>query len=132
MRDGNSRLNGIEITGRLSGDLPRIAARLDQIASRAGPAAGELRALAAGLRREGRRRIRQRTAAGPRMDRAVALKSAGRSLREIGIILGISHETVRRDLAAWERVSVAAFLSQFRVTSGPECDTECDTDEEFR
>ena len=67
------------------------------------------------------------------MWRAARLRAEGRSLREIAAIQEISHETVRRDLAAWdEKNAPSATVSHLPVTKTPlegwnvsaECDSE--------
>jgi hypothetical protein len=68
-----------------------------------------------------------------RMRRAARLRDEGKSLREIAAIQEVSHETVRRDLAAWdEKNAPAATVSHLPVTKTPprggnvtpECDSE--------
>lgn len=54
------------------------------------------------------------------MDLAVRLRAEGMSLRQAARMLGVSYETVRRDLARWDaaRGNVVE-LSQRRVTTRP-------------
>jgi hypothetical protein len=69
-----------------------------------------------------------------RMGRAVRLRGAGMSLRQIAAEQEVSYETVRRDLAEWDRRNAeAAKVSQLPVTKvppaggdlvTPECDSE--------
>lgn len=54
------------------------------------------------------------------MGRAARLRSEGKSLREIAAIQEVSHETVRRDLAAWDaRHAPDASVSHLPVTKTP-------------
>jgi transposase len=66
-----------------------------------------------------------------RRDRAVTLRAGGLSLRQIAAKIGASHETVRRDLSAWDEQQEK--VSQLPVTKvapgGDECDTGCDSRE---
>jgi hypothetical protein len=67
-----------------------------------------------------------------RMGRAAKLRAGGKSLREIAAIQEVSHETVRRDLAAWDLKNAVASVSHLPVTKAPpgggnvtaECDGE--------
>lgn len=67
------------------------------------------------------------------MRRAARLRAEGKSLREIAAIQEVSHETVRRDLAAWDLKNAPdATVSHLPVTKTPpgggnvtaECDSE--------
>lgn len=71
-----------------------------------------------------------------RMGRAARLRAEGKSLREIAAIQEVSHETVRRDLAAWDlKNAPSATVSHFPVTKVPPgggnvtpgCDSETGT-----
>lgn len=66
------------------------------------------------------------------MKRAVRLRSEGKSLREIAAEQEVSYETVRRDLAEWDRRNAeAAKVSQLPVTKMPQggngMTAECDS-----
>lgn len=60
------------------------------------------------------RRLRDR---GRRMRAAARLRAEGLSLRKIGVLLAVSHETVRRDLARWDETQ--AKVSHLPVTNSP-------------
>lgn len=71
-----------------------------------------------------------------RMGRAARLRAEGKSLRQIAAIQEVSHETVRRDLAAWDLQNApSATVSHFPVTKTPPgggnvtpgCDSEAAT-----
>lgn len=71
-----------------------------------------------------------------RMGRAARLRAEGKSLREIAGIQEVSHETVRRDLAAWDlKNAPVATVSHLPVTKAPPrggnvtpgCDSEAAT-----
>jgi hypothetical protein len=54
------------------------------------------------------------------MGRAARLRAEGKSLREIAALQEVSHETVRRDLAAWDLASApVATVSHLPVTKMP-------------
>lgn len=68
-----------------------------------------------------------------RMGRAVRLRAEGKSLREIAALQEVSHETVRRDLAAWDlKNAPVATVSHLPVTKVPlgggNVTPECDGD----
>jgi hypothetical protein len=54
------------------------------------------------------------------MGRAARLRAEGKSLREIAVIQEVSHETARRDLAAWDLMNApSATVSHLPVTKSP-------------
>lgn len=60
------------------------------------------------VRKYVRKRPRQWRDKDKRMEAAVRLRAAGKSLREIGAALAVNHETVRRDLARWDAQQASA------------------------
>lgn len=60
-----------------------------------------------------------------RMLRAARLRGEGKSLRQIGAEIGVSYETVRRDLAAW--AAEQSQVSHLPVTKVPPGGDECDS-----
>jgi predicted ArsR family transcriptional regulator len=66
-----------------------------------------------------------------RMLRAVRMHAEGMPLRDIAKVLEISHETVRRDLAAWdaEQATVSHLPVTFPPPGGGNVTAECDSGE---